>query len=194
MKPEDKMKKENEHDLVFLEALRTGEEHGLSQDALKSDIGKEAFNDLVSIAEAFKGYRPAPDDIPEAVDQAILSDIRSRADEIQRQRKVVFLFPRRTWAAAVGVLALFIISWNLFLQSEDPTPPPMTARLETLDSSRDVDGSGSVDIIDAYMMARRVKEGGGLSMEWDFDHSGTIDKKDIQSLAMTAVALNSGDV
>ena len=196
MKAKNKGNEENEHDLADLEAFRTGEGMNVSEETRNSDKAKEALDDLVSIAETFKGHRPDPDDIPEAVDQAILSHIRGRAHEIRRQRKVIHLFPRRAWAAAAVVaLAVFVVTWNLFTPFKNPKELPMTAlNLETIDSSKDVDGNGSVDIIDAYLMARRVKDGVRLPAEWDFDQNGAIDQGDIRSLAMAAVALNQGDV
>jgi hypothetical protein len=53
---------------------------------------------------------------------------------------------------------------------------------------RDIDENGTVDILDAYAMARRL-ESGESADTWDFNSDGQLDESDIQLVAFDAVML-----
>ena len=52
---------------------------------------------------------------------------------------------------------------------------------------RDVDLNGRVDILDAFAMARQLRDGRGEAR--DFNHDGRFDKFDIDVVALEAVKL-----
>ena len=59
-------------------------------------------------------------------------------------------------------------------------------------SSEDVNRDGKLDILDAYFMARKVAGNEPLSKEWDFNKDGTIDNKDVDVVAFSAVKIKPG--
>ena len=60
-----------------------------------------------------------------------------------------------------------------------------TARAE------DVDGSGRVDILDAFALARTLSRGGRVEPELDFTHDGRVDRADVDHVAQLAVRIGS---
>lgn len=60
----------------------------------------------------------------------------------------------------------------------------------------DVDGSGGVDIVDAFVLARAVAEvegERGLGPLWDVTGDGVVDEGDVDAVAMRAVRLEGAD-
>ena len=53
----------------------------------------------------------------------------------------------------------------------------------------DLDGSGTLDILDAFALARSLKAGGSASPDHDFNRDGTVDLHDADWLAAQAVSL-----
>ncbi|MCU0611303.1 MAG: dockerin type I domain-containing protein [Candidatus Eisenbacteria bacterium] len=53
----------------------------------------------------------------------------------------------------------------------------------------DVDGSGAVDILDAFALARRVEASESLKARWDVNGDAEVDQSDIDLIAAAAVAL-----
>jgi hypothetical protein len=55
----------------------------------------------------------------------------------------------------------------------------------------DIDGSGTVDIVDAFLMSRRLREvaGGETPADWDFDRDGEVGRGDVEAVAIAAVSL-----
>lgn len=71
---------------------------------------------------------------------------------------------------------------------DEPVVGVRLARAAVLTDARDLDRNGSVDILDAYLLARRLQSGESGD-EWDFDHNGQLDELDVKTLALAAVAL-----
>jgi len=57
----------------------------------------------------------------------------------------------------------------------------------------DVDGSGRIDILDAFTLAREVKMGLAVDPRHDLSGDGRIDQRDIDLIAREAVTLPKGD-
>ena len=53
----------------------------------------------------------------------------------------------------------------------------------------DIDESGTVDIVDAFLMSRKVRAGDGVPEDWDFDRDGEVGKGDVEAVAIAAVSL-----
>lgn len=64
------------------------------------------------------------------------------------------------------------------------------ARLKRRVLKGDLDGDGRVDIVDAYLMARRLGRGQGAPKGWDQNRDGRVDRRDVEAVALSAVALN----
>ncbi len=63
----------------------------------------------------------------------------------------------------------------------------------------DIDGSGGVDMVDAFVLARAIADeearggGSGVSGLWDVTGDGVVDGGDVDAVAMRAVRLDGGD-
>jgi hypothetical protein len=51
-----------------------------------------------------------------------------------------------------------------------------------------------VDILDAFLLARRIESGGPLDAGWDINGDGRIDGDDVDAIAFAAVRLGPGPV
>ena len=70
----------------------------------------------------------------------------------------------------------------------------MGAGSQPEEDSRDIDGNGKVNIIDAYLMDRRLMSGVALPKKLDFNGDGNINHEDINTILKTAVSLGKGEV
>ena len=60
--------------------------------------------------------------------------------------------------------------------------------------SEDIDGNGKVNIIDAYLMNRRLTSGVAMPKKLDLNGDGNINHEDINTIIKTAVSLEGGKV
>ncbi len=60
--------------------------------------------------------------------------------------------------------------------------------------TKDMDGNGRVDIIDAYLMDRRLMSGTVIPKKLDLNGDGTVNREDVSVIVKTAVALGRGEV
>jgi hypothetical protein len=137
------------------------------------------------LSEALRSPEPAVP-VPESADRAVRAHAGQRAAEISRElvRRRVRLWP--VWAAAAALL-LAAGAWGLVGRRLGDAPParePLRA---------DVDGSGSVDIVDAYLLARRLEPSGRADPAWDLNRDGRVDRADVDAVARIAVAVTPGD-
>ena len=61
-------------------------------------------------------------------------------------------------------------------------------------SAADIDGDGKVNIIDAYIMDRRLTSGAAMPKKLDLNGDGNINHEDINAIVKTAVSLGRGEV
>jgi hypothetical protein len=61
-------------------------------------------------------------------------------------------------------------------------------------TAEDIDGNGSVNIIDAYIMDRRLMSGVAMPKKLDLNGDGNINREDINSIIKTSVSLEGGKV
>lgn len=118
--------------------------------------------------------------IPREVDEAVLSQARSFLKSEPRQKGMV-PFPRWLAAAAVVILGLGI---GLRLTRER-NPGSTIAR-------EDIDRNGKVDILDAFALARMLRQGSASSTTLDFNSDGLLDQRDIDWIAGRAVKMHKG--
>ena len=57
----------------------------------------------------------------------------------------------------------------------------------------DIDGSGRVDILDAFALAKQIKSGRQLDSRWDINSDGGIDDRDVDAVALAAVSLEEAN-
>jgi len=135
----------------------------------------EAFReDLRSLYEAEAG-------VPREVDEQILAEARTHAPP--RKSRIV----RLRWAVAAAAAACVLIAISILT---GPSRRSATREVRApAHAAKDFDGNGRVDIVDAYQLARRLKEGGRPGKVWDLNGDGNVDGDDVDQLAMTAVSL-----
>jgi hypothetical protein len=192
MSDEKQIKDFEDQSLVEMEAYRTGE----GQDSVVSP-DNDMMDDLKNIAGMFKAARSDPDEISESVDNVVLEHIRAKSQEIRRDRKVVHLFPRYKWAAAavMGVLVC-VVSFNLLYEKDKSAETILSKQVSTVSAglSKDIDGNGRIDIIDAYLLNNSLKNGSATSKQLDMNRDGLINNEDIDDIAYTAVSLKRSEV
>jgi hypothetical protein len=103
--------------------------------------------------------RPATVEVPPEIDRAILA-----AAARPRLRA-------RWWVPAAAAAALLVA---LTLRERAPG---------------DVDGSGRVDILDAYLLALRIEGGAGAGRRFDVHGDGVVDRADVERIARLSVAV-----
>ncbi len=130
--------------------------------------------------------------IPPATDEAILTHTQRRS--IGRRRKHLLL----RWAvppAAAAAVIMWVV-FNPFVTPDLDDSPRFessgTLATRQLADHRDIDGNGRVDILDALALARSIKDNRATEQMWDFNGDGLIDRKDVDTVAQSAVRLNKG--
>jgi hypothetical protein len=119
----------------------------------------------------------------EFLDRTIFALIAERAARIKRRRAL----RRPRWLGAIAAVAATItILSMLFYQTG-----LYNYKRSTIQQA-DINADGSVDIIDAYLMARAISSNRNICPEWDFNRDGLVDRADVDHVAMLAVRLNGG--
>lgn len=136
----------------------------------------EAPSHLVRDMCALHGEGPQ---VPRRVDGAILGMARRRLARRRRPVRVLRWAAMGAAAAAVLVVAVTL------------TVGPRREQAVAV-AREDIDRSGTVDILDAFALARRIEAGPTPGREWDMNGDGAIDRKDVDVVAMAAVSLERG--
>jgi hypothetical protein len=187
-------------DLAELDALRTGEASPeTARHVEECPKCRAALDDITLVAgEVAKAAAAPVIDIPEAIDQRMRMLARTRAAEVRsgtdraESRRRIFT-PLRA-LAGVAAAAAVIVAAGVFTMTGTPAPErtaPMATTLADTDAM-DIDSSGTVDIVDAYLMSRRMKRG-GAQPSWDFDDDGAVTDRDVLAVARKAVALGDAE-
>jgi predicted anti-sigma-YlaC factor YlaD len=175
--------KHDHPDPVELELVRTGE----GDQAVQAHICQcpQCQAELARL-ERLAGElatTPMPEPVSARADDAVLAAIERRAVEIRAQRLPVLRWRRQVWAAA-ALAALAIAGWLAWhLQQRHDLPPPKAV------AQGDLNGDGTVDILDVYLLARQF-EGKGAAPTPQGD--GRTDRPEVAALAARAVKLTPG--
>lgn len=141
-------------------------------------------DDLPELGRALRRlYQPSAD-VPADTDAAIRAALRLGFAESRRKRLVWAPFAAVAAAAAVVLLAI----WLATLAPPSAPPQPAVARTE----AADLDQNGTVDILDAFHLARRLEAGEAIDAALDFNRDGAIDSRDVDRIALRAVSLTPG--
>lgn len=123
---------------------------------------------------------PAPPFVPAELDRAIVERGFFAAIVRRRWRRGV------SWgawaAAAAAVVALAANVWG----PRGAAPGPVAQQTVV----GDFDGSGRVDILDAFGLARAISAGRPVATLWDLNHDGRVDQADVDALAAQAVKVS----
>src|SRR6266853_3474966 len=118
--------------------------------------------------------------VPPAIDRTILKAVERQFSHSGRGRA------RRVWwwtrlAAASAVVVAFAL-----VTSEWQRVAKGRFALE------DVNHDGQIDILDAFALARQVKQGKPADKRLDLNGDGVVDEKDVATIAAQAVKLERG--
>ncbi|MGH7178304.1 MAG: dockerin type I domain-containing protein [Tepidisphaeraceae bacterium] len=114
--------------------------------------------------------------VPGEVDDAILSAARAA---IVRRRWHRGLLRWTGVGAAAAAMLVFAV------QLVKPDRPAASRAIQSVALREDLDGSGRVDILDAFYLARRL--GNPPQRGWDVNGDGQIDQRDVDAVAQAAV-------
>jgi Dockerin type I domain len=89
-------------------------------------------------------------------------------------------------AAAAGLAMTAWVGFRAFNTSSSG-PGPMVDPAPFL--AMDLDASGRIDILDAFLIARTIRAGGPLQGAWDVTGDNAVDQRDADAIAAAAVSL-----
>lgn len=133
-------------------------------------------------------YRPTRP-IPDAVRDEISHQARAGLSDLSRSRR---------WGgiALIATAAAIVFAFQFVLQ-QMAKPDRRDTRKQTaapaiVAQREDIDGNGRIDILDAFVLAKRVDANSAINPAWDFNADGHVDRKDVDAVAQVAVQLNGG--
>jgi hypothetical protein len=91
------------------------------------------------------------------------------------------------WVAAAAAAILLLAAIPQFFKQPAPGPARGSAFVRG-----DLNHDGRVDILDAFALARRLKEGETRNPQLDVNGDGVVDERDVAALAARAVKLEQG--
>jgi hypothetical protein len=144
------------------------------------DLPERLVEDLAEL------YRP-PSGVPGDMDGEILFAAREQLGNA-----------RRSWRwGLVGVIAAsiaLVFGIELIMQPRWSAQhsDTLVQREAPAVVREDIDRSGRVDILDAFLLARCIDTDGNTKPEWDVNGDGNINQADVDAVALTAVRLNGG--
>ena len=154
-------------------------EHG---EKTLSEVGRELGEDLKSVYGARRG-------VPVEVDRAILAEARKH---LGKKRPRLRIGRWAVSAAAVAAVVVFAFVHNPETGRPIQLEEKQLAMVDMEAIKEDIDRNGRVDILDAFVLARRVEASDGFDAEWDINGDGIVDSKDIDAVAARAVRINKG--
>jgi hypothetical protein len=135
------------------------------------------------IRRALKGLDGPGIQIPRELDRAILAD--AKAAFFRRRR---FWLVTRWSGAAVAAAAVVMIALHIFAPGTASNRGAVASNHRlTLSEVADINHDGRVDILDAYILARKISHHELLDPAWDINGDGVIDQKDVDLIAGIAV-------
>ena len=113
--------------------------------------------------------------VPPEIDDAVRTMSRRHFTARKRVRHVV----RWLSAAAAVAAVLLVLFWTTTTHQR---------------SLHDIDGSGRVDVLDAFALARVIDQKTATKREWDVNADGAVNRADVDAVALAAVRLDEGRV
>jgi hypothetical protein len=173
-------------DLLALDRARAGDATAAERAHLDACAPcREAVEGLHAFARGVKEAAPRASSPPE-VNARVLAAARAAITGSGRAARQTRTAP--AWRGMAAAAAILVggaaIYWGV----------TRDARVPALVDPRDVDRSGRVDILDAYVLALHVRDRAGIEATWDIDGDGAVGSKDVDLVAMASVSLGKGAV
>ncbi|MCF7955381.1 MAG: hypothetical protein K9M75_06235 [Phycisphaerae bacterium] len=150
------------------------------EDGGEFEVGGEFVGDLKSLYGARRG-------VPVEVDRAILAEARKHLGKKRWRLRI------GRWAvSAAAVAAVVVFAFVHDFDGDGDMDSRTVALVDMQAVKEDVDRNGRVDILDAFVLARRVEASERVDLQWDINGDGVVDGKDIDAVAARAVRINKG--
>jgi hypothetical protein len=130
--------------------------------------------------------------VPADLDAAILRDAKAGFARRRRFRLAARVAVGVAAAAAAVAIALPILHRSQprgTTASRTPTATQMLSVMPAAAAAEDVDHSGKVDILDAFVVAKLVETGKQVDAAYDLNGDGKVDRSDVDRIANAAVAV-----
>lgn len=173
------------------------------QNGQHTDENLEAPQKLV---EALKQLPREPVFVPPTLDEALLRAARQHLGRAEKKRPGWFRLIPWTVATA-GLAAAVLLAYPHATQflgfgqskkvvrrgSENPIDSSIQPQTKGLAYVReDLNRDGKVDILDAFMLARKLQGAPSSDPRLDINGDGVIDRRDVETIAAHAVSLEKG--
>ncbi len=142
--------------------------------------------DLPDLARDLAALGSRHFEVPGDIDDAVMAAARSALSERRRAGRNARRWAQ--WTAAAAGLGLVV--WIGSLLSTRPVGLREVSR-QVASAPGDLDRSGRVDILDAFVLARQL-DSDIAPAAGDFNGDGRIDHADVDAIAMAAVRLTEG--
>jgi hypothetical protein len=142
---------------------------------LESQAAKALSRDL-------KRLYQSPGPVPDSIDRTILSRLPAPSRRPYRIRVYRAL-------AALAALIGIVIGLLVFRQGETNISTHEQARISTV-ARTDIDQNGTVNILDAFCLAKHIKSQQPTRPTWDLNTDGRINQADVDLVANTAVRIH----
>jgi hypothetical protein len=138
--------------------------------------------------------------VPPEVDRAVVDKVNRHFVRRRRRLLLRWVGPAVAAAAVIVFAVMFDgekerkLSEATAPYSEDRAAKQMLALTQraSVSGEVDVDGSGRLDILDAFKLARYIRSTDRPEMKWDINGDGLVNRKDVDVLAFAAVRLDKG--
>ncbi len=160
------------------------------RDALRSFAGRGIDGGIDGGIREFRGVGDF--EIPQRVDDAVLEAARATLTPTRRSQTEHWPRHWRRWAASLAAAVITLSFWFSGLFSAGNRTAPTSSTAITSAVRGDIDLSGRVDILDAFMLARHVEAADdqpGVTTVADMNGDGALDHVDVDFIANRAVAL-----
>jgi len=142
------------------------------------------------LGRLFAPHRPVPPDVDRAVAEA------ARRHLAPRPRRLWWL----RWTVPATAAAAILVAATAWWFASTPTPSvPFGAEAPKAEGlaqaslvQADIDENGTVDILDAFTLARHIEAEHPSETRWDLNADGLVDRRDVDVVALAAVRLNKG--
>jgi len=132
------------------------------------------------LIEALRQAASEPIFVPPTIDKTIIkaAELHLNPSRQGRARRIWWWTALATASAVVVALALVTVPWQ--------RSPDGGFAVE------DVNRDGQIDILDAFALARKVKQGISSDKNLDLNGDGVIDEKDVATISAHAVKIERG--
>lgn len=138
-----------------------------------------------SLVEALGGlHRHGLPEVPGEIDRAVLAE--ARAGYYRRRR---FWVAARAIGSAAAVAAAAVVVVVVYVDRHRSAPTPVAAT--QVARPGDIDGNGRVDILDAFLLAKRVEAKAPPVRGDDVNGDGVVDRADVDRVAGWAVRVEA---